>query len=147
MSELLENTVKLLEQFNQWIKDDLSSKNIDNTNTARNSLRIEVDEKRNKVTSYGIFYLEYLSRGRGPGKFPPPEVIRDWVINKPVEISPFWVGKKIAEEGTEIYKNPSKGIELHTKINYIRKIVKENAPKWAKKDILIKIKQIQSKKI
>lgn len=142
MSELLKNTEKLVEQFNQSIRDDLSFKNIDDTGEAASSMRIEVNENKNSVTSYGIFYMYYLDKGRGPGKFPPVNVITDWAVNKPVEISPYLIGRKIAREGTEIFKNSSKGIELDNKRKELLNKLKQESPKWAKQDLLVKMKGI-----
>jgi hypothetical protein len=143
MSELLKNTAILVEDFNEKIKQDLDSKGIDNSRVASNSLRVVVNEKENSVQSRGVFYLEYLNRGRPPGKFPPPDVIKDWVITKPVDINPFLVGRKIAREGTEIFKNRSKGIEVDKKSQELLKELKEKAPKWAKQDLLIQLKQFK----
>ncbi len=142
MNELIENTVELVEQFNEDIKSDLSSKGIDNSKDASNSLRIKVEQSSNKIniSSLGVDYIYYLDKGRGPGKFPPVKVTEDWVATKPVDINPFLVGRKIAREGTEIYKDNSKGIQLDKKREELQKTIKEQAPKWAKKDLLIKIK-------
>jgi len=142
MSELLYNTEKLVEQFNQSIRDDLSSKGIDNTQEAANSMRIEVNERKNSVTSYGIFYMYYLDKGRAPGRFPPVDVITEWAVNKPVEISPYLIGRKIAREGTEIFKNSSKGIELDKKRKALLDELNREAPRWAKQDLLVKMKGI-----
>jgi len=142
MSELLTNTVKVVEKFNDEVRNDLSSKGIDNTREASNSIRIEVDENRKSVKSVGIGYLYYLDKGRAPGKFPPPDVIEAWTTSKPVEISPYLVGRKIAREGTEIFKNSSKGIELDKKRKSLLDELNREAPKWAKQDLLVKMKGI-----
>ena len=141
MSELIQNTARLVERFNDEIKSDLSSKNIDNSGTASNSIRIDVDEHNLKVRSLGIGYMHFLNVGRAPGKFPPVSVIVDWVNSKPVEINPFLVGRKIAREGTEIFKNRSKGIMLDEKRDRLLREINERAPKWAKQDLLILIKK------
>lgn len=134
MSELIDKTVVLVEGFNEEIRSDLSSKGIDSSNTASNSIHIIVSG--NKITSLGIDYLTYLNTGRGPGKFPPPENIIAWAARKPVPISPYVIGRKIAREGTEIYKNPSKGIMLGEKRQRLLSEIKQNAPIWAKNDTL-----------
>lgn len=141
MSELIENTIRVVEQFNEDIKSDLSSKRIDDTREAGNSIRIETTENKTEIhiTSVGIDYLYYLDQGRGPGKFPPVDKIEAWVANKPVDIDPFLVGRKIAREGTTIYKDRSKGIMLDEKRREVLKTLKQEAPKWAKKDILVKL--------
>ena len=58
-------------------------------------------------------YWKYVDKGRGPGKFPPPEAITNWIEVKhivpradmngrtpSVEQLSFLIGRKIAEEGT-----------------------------------------------
>ncbi len=139
MSELIDNTVVLVENFNNDIKSDLSTKRIDNSGIAASSLRVDSDLK--SVSSLGVFYLTFLDRGRGPGKFPPVDVIREWANNKPVEINPFLIGRKIAREGTEIFKNPSKGIRLDDKIKKLKQEINQKAPLWAKQDLLIQIRK------
>ncbi len=143
MSELIGNTVKLVSDFNNEIKNDLSSKNIDNTGEASNSIRIEVSETKEKIniTSKGIDYLYYLDQGRAPGKFPPVDKIYDWVINKPVDINPYLVGRKIAKEGTAIFRNRSKGIMLHEKRRELLDEINKKSPEWAKNDMLKKMNE------
>jgi len=59
-----------------------------------------------------------LEHGRRPGKFPPVTNIRDWVRSKlgieenKVNSIAYLIGRKIANDGTEVYKDISKGIEL-----------------------------------
>lgn len=119
MRLLLDETIKSLENISNEIKNVMSSKGINNTGDAANSLEIIIDEGNNSVKLIGNDYIYYLNYGRGAGKFPPVQNIRDWVRSK-LGISDekqnkqigYLVGKKIAEQGTEIYKNNSKGIEL-----------------------------------
>ena len=146
MSELIKNTVKLVERLNEDIRQTLAAKKIDNTKEAANSLRIDVDEQRERVRSLGVFYIYFLDVGRKPGKFPPVDVIEEWARTKPVEANPYLVARKIAREGTEIYKNRSKGLELDKKRNRLQQEIREKAPKWAKEDVLIHIKA-QTKRI
>ena len=54
-------------------------------------------------------YWEYIERGRGPGKFPPPEAIRNWIEVKhivprndtTVPQLTYLISRKIAREGTK----------------------------------------------
>ena len=59
-------------------------------------------------------YYYYVENGRGPGRFPPPEKILQWIKMKPVLPQPlengklpteqqlaFLIGRKIANEGFE----------------------------------------------
>ena len=142
MSELIQNTVKIIEEFNSDVKTDLQTKGIDNSRKASDSIRIVIDQNNNKIQSVGVDYLYYLDKGRGPGKFPPPNVIEDWTRTKPVEIDPFLVGRKIAREGTDIFRDPRRGIMLDEKRQKVMQLLKQNAPKWAKQDLLIQMKGV-----
>lgn len=144
MSELIKNTIEEVNKFNDEIKSDLSNKNIDTSGNASNSIRIEDDDK--SVRSLGIFYLTFLDQGRGPGKFPPPDAMAGWAIRKPVEINPYLIGRKIAREGTEIYKDKNKGIMLDEKRKRLQETIKKEAPKWAKTDLL-KVLKVENQKI
>ena len=143
MSELIDNTIQLVEKFNDSIRSDLSSKNIDNSGEASNSIRIE--STKNSVTSLGVDYLYYLDQGRGAGKFPPVDEIVKWVATKAVSISPYLVGRKIAREGTEIFKDKSRGIQLDQKRKILLDEINQNAAKWAAADVLVLIKQSNKK--
>lgn len=59
-------------------------------------------------------YWDYVENGRKPGKFPPPNKIKEWIMVKPINPYPaangklptinqlsFLIGRKIANEGTE----------------------------------------------
>lgn len=59
-------------------------------------------------------YWKYVENGRGPGKFPPLDAIRNWILVKPITPVPdvrgkiptteqlaFLISRKIANEGTE----------------------------------------------
>lgn len=138
MSELIEQTVELVEQFNDEIQSDLRTKGIDNTGQTAGSLRIE--STKNSVKSIGSNILYFLDKGRGPGKFPPPAIIEEWVKTKPVDINPYLVGRKIAREGTAIYKDNSKGVQLDNKIEKLKVKIKEIIPVFVKADVLNQLK-------
>jgi len=146
-SLLLKNTFEALEAFNDEIREDLRTKGIDNRGEARESLRVTQEKQGSKIktASRGVFYFEFLDKGRAPGKFPPPSVIEEWTATKPVDIPAFLVGRKIAREGTEIYKNRAKGVQLDEKRIRLKRFLQENAPKWAKQDLLITIQGLNSK--
>jgi hypothetical protein len=73
-----------------------------------NSIRFEVDETGLKV--YALDYFYYVEKGRKSGKAPPRAVIEQWITDKGIvsDISTkslaFLIQRKIAREGTEIYK-------------------------------------------
>ena len=75
---------------------------------------IEVGEDYFKVSISLADYWQYLEKGRGPGKFPPVDKIKEWIEVKPVNPTPlsngktpsveqlsFLISRKIANEGTE----------------------------------------------
>ena len=75
---------------------------------------IEVGEDYFKVSISLADYAWYLENGRGPGKFPPVDKIKEWIEVKPVNPTPlsngktpsveqlsFLISRKIANEGTE----------------------------------------------
>lgn len=126
------------------IKEDLSSKGIDNSKQASNGLRIEIKDTR--VILWGVDYLEFLNTGRGPGKFPPVSEIKAWVESKPVPISAYLVGRKIAREGTAIFKDRSKGIQLENKVINLRQELKKQVPYFAKERVLNKLRDFNKKR-
>ena len=108
---------KELNAFVSSVRETLRVKGIDNTLEASNSLRVEMSEKGGAV--YGVDYFYFLDKGRKPGKFPPVKNMRDWVrtklgITEPKELArvAYLVGRKISREGTSIYKDNSKGLQL-----------------------------------
>lgn len=75
---------------------------------------IEIGEDYFKVSISLADYWQHLEKGRGPGKFPPVDKIKEWIEVKPVNPTPlsngktpsveqlsFLIGRKIANEGTE----------------------------------------------
>jgi len=134
----------LLGGFNQSIADTLDGKDITNTGTAKKSLRVETNN--DTVRSLGIFYLEFLDTGRGRGGRPPIHIIQLWVKQKmgirdekKSRAVAFAVANKIAEIGTQILKNPSKGIELSKKITKLRADIAIATAATAKTEILQKL--------
>ena len=105
-------TARILNSLRDRIKETLAAKNLDNTGEAGMSLEVRGAEL------WGAEYLYYLDHGRGPGKFPPVDNIIAWVRSKlGIEDSEakqvaFLVGRKISKEGTGIWRNKAKGIQL-----------------------------------
>ena len=89
---------------------------------AADSLRVENKQKPRLV---GAEYWAFLFSGQGrrPGRFPPVQNIIDWIEDKGITVedsinqTAFLIGRKIAQEGTEIYKRPSEGIDLKKIVN------------------------------
>lgn len=88
------------------------------------SLRFEADNRKGEL--YAAHYLKYLVTGRGPGKFPPPDKMTDWLNANPdilerarqtykyitAQQLGFLIGRKIANEGTDIYQGKKPSIDL-----------------------------------
>ena len=75
---------------------------------------IEVGEDYFKVSISLADYWQHVENGRGPGKFPPADKIKEWIEVKPINPTPlsngktpsveqlsFLISRKIANEGTE----------------------------------------------
>ena len=75
---------------------------------------IEIGEDHYSVKISLADFWTYVENGRGPGGFPPPPAIRNWIEIKPVTPTPgpdgrtptveqltFLIGRKIAREGVE----------------------------------------------
>ena len=128
-NSLIELVKEEFELFNESIRDALTTKKINNTKEAYNSLRVEYSN--NSVKSLGIFYLEFLDTGRGPGKLPPFAPILKWAMEKTGQTEQEcwglakYVQQKIANVGTEIFLDNSKGIELDEKIKLLRVTLNE----------------------
>lgn len=75
---------------------------------------IEIGEDYFKVSISLADYWKYVNGGRQPGKFPPPDAIKNWIEVKPVNPYPlsngktpsveqltFLISRKIANDGIE----------------------------------------------
>jgi hypothetical protein len=130
MNNQIEAILEEVEKFNQSIKDALNSKNISDTGEAARSLRTEFGS--DYVRSLGVFYLEFLDTGRGAGEPPPFRKILEWAIRRTGKDASgayglaVYVTNKIAEIGTKIFIDNSKGIELHQKIVTLRKAINQS---------------------
>jgi hypothetical protein len=141
----VEAIIKEVEKFNNSIIEALNTKNISDTQEAARS--IYVKHGKNFVQSIGIFYIEFLDTGRGPGKFPPLAPIENWVESKlgiDFEDSDFdgivyTIRRKIAEMGTNIFQNNNEGLQLDKKIVTLReaivKVLTENTAALIKKKL------------
>lgn len=118
------NTTALSDFFLRCIegwKEDAAAKN---QKIPVSSFRFEADETSGVL--YGADYFKYLVTGRGPGKFPPPDKMEDWVRANPDVLDRvrqvykyiterqlgFLIGRKIAREGTDIFQGKKQGIDL-----------------------------------
>lgn len=136
MSRAIDIIVAESEKTNFEIQATLDAKGITDTGRAKRSIHLEVDKDKGTVTSKGVDYLEALNTGRGPGKFPPPENMQQWAARKIGDKkAAFPVGKKISEEGTEIYKDNTKGIQLNKKLNDLRQRLSQKLPDASRAEV------------
>lgn len=105
----------------EGIKQDAAAKN---QKIPVSSFRVEVNGDSGKLLAADHF--KYLVQGRGPGKFPPPDKMLEFVQNNPqvywdaqrvfANITEqglaFIIGRKIAREGTDIFTGKKQGINL-----------------------------------
>lgn len=105
--------------LNNIIKDiitDQEAKNLSASGKSAKSLEVIMDEDGGQLIGDQSFY--YQVHGRGPGKFPPPPNILDWVETKifPTDIKPeslaYLIGRKIATSGTAIWRGEREGLAL-----------------------------------
>ncbi len=129
-------TQKHLQNLKVRIQQVMSAKSLDNTGSASASLEVN----SNKLL--GNDYIYYIDHGRGPGRFPPVDNIRNWVRDKlgvggrELNSVSFLVGRKISEQGTEIFKDRSKGIELDILINEMIEELCKELPDEMKTEVL-----------
>ena len=123
MEELIEwtETYRVLEEFAIQLRNLYQDKLIKDNRIASGELLnsveyiIEKDSRSISVSLQLEDYWIYAEEGRGPGKFPPLNKIREWISIKPVQAVPdektgklptenqlaFLIGRKIAQEGFE----------------------------------------------
>ena len=115
-----EELQKAGDEFVLAIQKEMVEKNLNATGEGSASLSALATP--NKIVISAVARLLFLEYGRAPGKPPPVKVIIDWVerkLNIPIDqVEPAaWaivnhIRKKIAEEGTAIFSDRAKGLEL-----------------------------------
>lgn len=109
----------VLERYSTEFVNELQMKLLENNSNASgtlvNSLHYIIEKGETSISvSIGLEdYWKYVENGRGAGKFPPIDKIREWIRVKPVipevmngklptvEQLAFLISRKIALEGTE----------------------------------------------
>lgn len=115
------NVKRILDEYALKFQELVKKKITDNDKVASGNLlasihtSIEVGNEKYTVYLHSREYLKYIEEGRGPGKFPPPDKILQWVKDKklptkestgdkslPSEKSlAYLVGRKISLYGTK----------------------------------------------
>lgn len=105
----------------EGLKSDASNKN---QKIPVNSLRAETSEDEGSL--YAADYFKYLIYGRPSGKAPPVQAMQSFVDSNPEILErakqtykyltrdglAFLIGRKIAQQGTDIYEGKREGIDL-----------------------------------
>ena len=122
-------TRKHLDRLKTTIENVMRMKNLDASGEASDSLEIQGSKL------VGNDYIYFLDKGRAPGRFPPVSNIREWVrtklgISNEKEVNSvgFLVGRKMAREGTEIFKNKSKGLQLDNLVDEMLNDLQKELP-------------------
>lgn len=117
--------------------------NINDTGFASDSIRHEIVESNGtiKATVYAVDYLEILNTGRGAGTPPPVDKIFNWVKSKlgiteenEAKKVAFAIRQKIANKGTNIFLDNSKGIEIEGKVSDLINSLNLSLPENATRD-------------
>lgn len=114
---MIDNRVyQITQQITQFIKDTLAQRRIDASGDLSNSIEtyFEIEGETYSVIIELADYWKYVEDGRGPGKFPPPSEIKDWIRFKHIvprasssrkvpttEQVAYLIGRKIATTGTK----------------------------------------------
>ena len=98
---------ELITEFLTGIQDALiaymQSDNRNATGKSVRSLKVTANQTSGQLT--GAPYIEFVFRGRGPGKFPPLSAIIDWLNARGLPRGMAWsVARKIAEAGTRLWQ-------------------------------------------
>ena len=121
MEELIKwtNLQRVLGEFAQELRNRYQDNLIRDGKIATGNLlnsieyKVQYDERAIWVELHLEEYYKWVENGRGPGKFPPPDKILEWIRIKPVipddrggrlpteQQLAFLIGRKIAEQGIE----------------------------------------------
>lgn len=122
-SELLDLAAK---KIVEELQAEFDAKSLNDTSKAKSSISYKIEG--NKIIIEGLKRLLFLEFGRRPGKFPPIDVIQKWV-ERNLKVDPkrsknvaFLIAKKIAEKGTEILTDRTKGLQIELIIEDIDKM-------------------------
>lgn len=118
-------TEKILQEaaneFIEAIKAEMRDKDLNASGAGSDSLSAKIEGQ--KITIEGYVRLLFLVDGRAPGKKPPLEPILNWVevkLNVPPEEAKgvaFAIMEKISREGTDIFTDKAKGLQIELIIN------------------------------
>ena len=116
------------------IRKRMSDKDLNSTGNASRSLNTKATETKLEIK--GERYIGALDQGRKPGKFPPLQKIIDYVKREGIdfvingksigiESTAYLMGKGMAENGSIIYRDRTKGIELESIVDMGIQLIKK----------------------
>lgn len=137
------NTLKLLNEWGADLVADvlaaLASKNKIASGRLYKSLRLEVQDSLDELSLlvYEEDYGKYVDAGRGPGKMPPLEAIREWTRLKGIPERAAWpIARKIARVGTR----PSNYFSVPLSVRLA--LLRQDLPKAFQEDLALRIREI-----
>lgn len=112
------------EAFEKYFMSIVSDMAAQNQKVPVSDFTVKATEK--KAELFAPDWFQYMIFGRGPGKQPPPDKMLGWVEKNPdiyraakqvykyitEKGLAYIIGRKIAREGTDIWKGTRKGIDL-----------------------------------
>lgn len=105
--ELYDASQQMITEFLEAIKldmlDYMQAENRNATGKSAASLTVKATPKTGSLT--GNAGIEYVFRGRGPGKMPPLSAIIDWCNARGIPRGAAWsIARKIAAAGTQLHR-------------------------------------------
>lgn len=138
-----------LRKIGNDIAEEIRTRDFSDTGASQ---EFEINVDGNKVQLIGMHHIGALIHGRRPGKFPPVDVIREYVERNDItmnidgkDLTPdqvaYMIGKGIAEKGTRIYRGEIEGVDIERIIENNEKELYDKIADEAVKEakILLKI--------
>ena len=114
MASLEYNAIdRLLSSMVKDMKGIIQSRKMSASGQAESMIEYEVKEGGTVIGILkGPDYIEFMERGRGPGKFPPLGAIEQWIEAKGIRAEgitnkqlAFLIGRKMAMEGSKLHRS------------------------------------------
>ena len=137
----------LINEFVNIYKNNLQPKKASGELINQTKGKIKVNGKWLYVVLTLPEYWKYVEYGRRPGKFPPPDVIKEWIRVKPILPQPYngklpttnqlayLIGRKIAKKGIPATNILSNTIDEFDLVNKIKNAVTELVNNEIQKEI------------
>ena len=108
------NLTNTMEDYRKFL-ETVTKENTSHYELSKNiKFNLQVNETLFEIEFQAPSYWNYANYGRGPGKFPPPDKIEDWIIRRKITPYPtrsgktptrrqltYLISRKIAREGFE----------------------------------------------